>query len=115
MESNLRVVGMTAILAPRGRLDYGSEFQAQEALDACIGTTRHNVVIDLKDVPFIDSRGLATLVSGHRQCQELGRTLVLAGLHPTVHSIFEMTRLDRVLEIFPDVDQALVALEQRMP
>ena len=62
------------------------------------------LVIDLTGVPFIDSSGLAALVSGLEAAREVGGTLKLVGLGKQARTAFELTRLDRVFEFDFDAD-----------
>ncbi len=66
-----------------------------------------NLLVDLKDVRFIDSSGLGALVSGFKNATSSHGTLRLASLQPQVKSMFELTRLHRVFEIFQTVTDAL--------
>ncbi|TEU12933.1 MAG: anti-sigma factor antagonist [Anaerolineales bacterium] len=68
------------------------------------------LVIDLTDVPFIDSSGLAALVSGLKAIREAGGTLKLAGLNEQARTVLTLTMLDRVFEMYPDAEAALEAL-----
>src|SRR6201984_2630355 len=65
------------------------------------------VVIDLSDVTYIDSAGLAALIQAMQKVEAYGGKFLLAGLQETVRSIFEISRLDQVFRIFPDTDAAL--------
>jgi anti-sigma B factor antagonist len=60
----------------------------------------------MRAVSFIDSSGLASLVSGLKLARERGGWLRLAGVNEQVASIFKMTLLDRVFELYPNVDAA---------
>jgi anti-sigma B factor antagonist len=66
-----------------------------------------SLVIDLRDVRFVDSSGLGALVSGFKNASSRNGNLKLSGLQLQVKSMFELTRLHRVFEIFTDVDEAL--------
>jgi len=65
-----------------------------------------NMLVDLKDVRFIDSSGLGALVSGFKNAISHQGNLKLAGLQPQVKSMFELTRLHRVFEIFASASEA---------
>ena len=56
---------------------------------------------------FVDSSGLGALVTALKLARQDNGRLCLCGLTPTVNSIFQMTRLQRVFDIFPGVDEAL--------
>ena len=66
-----------------------------------------NILVDLKDVRFIDSSGLGALVSGFKNAISHQGSLKLSGLQPQVKSMFELTRLHRVFEIFASTSEAL--------
>lgn len=70
---------------------------------------KHDLVIDLKDVRFVDSSGLGSLVSGFKNASARNGNLKLCGLQPQVKSMFELTRLHRVFEIFSGADEALAS------
>lgn len=66
-----------------------------------------HLVVDLSDVRFIDSSGLGALLSGYKNATLRSGSFVLTGLQPRVQSMFELTRLHRVFEIFLNVEEAL--------
>jgi anti-anti-sigma factor len=66
-------------------------------------------VIDLSGATYIDSAGLAALILAMQAVEAYGGRFLLAGVHQTMRSIFETSRLDQIFEIFPDVDAALGA------
>lgn len=68
-----------------------------------------NIVIDLSPVRFIDSSGLGALVSGFKNASSRDGGLKLCGLQTQVKSMFELTRLHRVFEIFPGTEEALAS------
>jgi anti-sigma B factor antagonist len=67
---------------------------------------KNNLVVDLQEVRFIDSSGLGALVSGFKNASARNGNLKLCGLQPQVKSMFELTRLHRVFEIFPNAQEA---------
>lgn len=64
-------------------------------------------VVDLSQVRYIDSSGLAVLIEAMQQAASYGGKFSLAGLQESVWPIFEIARLDQVFRIYPDVDAAL--------
>jgi len=57
-------------------------------------------ILDLTEVPYMDSAGLGMIVSHYVRCQGRGVRLVLAGVSPRVVQLLEMTKVD---EFFPRV------------
>ncbi|HEU0265271.1 MAG TPA: STAS domain-containing protein, partial [Geobacterales bacterium] len=68
---------------------------------------KKGILVDLNDVRFIDSSGLGALVSGFKNAISHQGTLKLAGLQSQVKSMFELTRLHRVFEIFDSAAEGL--------
>jgi anti-sigma B factor antagonist len=60
------------------------------------------LVIDLSALEFMDSSGLRTLVSADERARESGRNLVIVQGPPQVHRVFEITQLDRHLNLVPE-------------
>ncbi|MGK9476827.1 STAS domain-containing protein [Melioribacter sp. OK-6-Me] len=65
------------------------------------------VIIDLSRVDFIDSTFLGALVSGLKRAINQSGDLKLVGLRPNVRAMFELTRLHRVFEVYPDINSAI--------
>ena len=57
-------------------------------------------ILDLTEVPYMDSAGLGLIVSHYVRCQGRAVRLVLAGVSPRVVQLLEMTKVD---EFFPRV------------
>ena len=73
---------------------------------------KNNLVVDMQAVRFVDSSGLGALVSGFKNASSRNGSLKLTGLQLQVKSMFELTRLHRVFEIFNDIDEALASFQQ---
>jgi anti-anti-sigma factor len=58
------------------------------------------VIVDLAQVPYIDSAGLGVLLGHWSHTQRRGFKYALVGMSPRVHTIFEITHTDTVLPIF---------------
>jgi anti-sigma B factor antagonist len=65
------------------------------------------VLLNLKGVRYIDSSGIASLVEGLKAARDLGSRLVLYGLSPAVREVMELSRLQRIFEIYDSEEQAL--------
>jgi anti-anti-sigma factor len=63
-------------------------------------------ILDLTDVPYIDSAGLGMIVSHYVRCQSRGVRLVLAGVNPRVIQLLEMTKVDGFLPRVDTVEEA---------
>jgi anti-sigma B factor antagonist len=70
------------------------------------------VILDLTEVPYIDSSGLGSLVGAYISRQKMGRRVALTGVNERVFRLFEVTRTDSLFLIFDTVDHALEALHR---
>ena len=100
-----------AIVAVSGELDLYAAPDTREALDGALDEGATEVVVDLTDVDFIDSSGLACIVNVARRLGESGGRLVVVNRHPAVARTLQLTRLDRIFEVVGDRDEALGALD----
>jgi anti-sigma B factor antagonist len=89
------------------RLDAHNSGDLKLEMNRLFGEGRKNILVDLEDVRFIDSSGLGALVSGFKNAISNQGNLKLASLQPQVKSMFELTRLHRVFEIFPSSTEAV--------
>jgi len=89
------------------RLDAHNSGELKVVVQKLFEEGKKNVLIDLKDVRFIDSSGLGALVSGFKNAISHQGNLKLSSLQTQVKSMFELTRLHRVFEIFPSSAEAI--------
>jgi len=108
MEISQRIVDeKTCVISLNGTLNARSADRVKEAFREAVGKGMRRVVLDLGQVPFIDSSGLAALVSGLKTLNEKGGSLKLASLQSQADLLFKLTMFDKVFEIYPDADQAI--------
>ena len=74
--------------------------------DAVQATTAPLLILDLTDTPYIDSAGLGVLVNAYVSCVSRGRGLALVGVADRVQSLFTSTNVDKVLALFPTLQEA---------
>ena len=98
----------TASVTVTGRLD--AEMMKETLMELIDGGAIH-LIVDLADVPFIDSAGLAALVSALKATRRLGGNVVLSGVQPQARTVFSLTMLDQVFTIYPSLEDAVDSLE----
>ena len=97
------------VLLLEGDIDLHVAPAVTYSLNAVIRKKPERIVIDLSRATYIDSAGLAALILAMQKVEAYGGRFFLTGLHETIRSIFESSRLDQIFQIFPDVDAALAA------
>src|SRR5947207_13008405 len=95
------------VLPLKGEIDLHVSPSVTASLNEMIDKKPERLVVDLSDVSYIDSAGLAALIEAMQKVEGYGGKFALAGLQETVRSIFEISRLDQVFQIFPDANAAL--------
>jgi anti-sigma B factor antagonist len=99
------------VLPLEGDIDLHISPVVTETLNAMIKKKPEWIMIDLSGVTYIDSAGMAALILAMQEVEAYGGRFFLSGLQETIRSIFEISRLDGIFRIFPDVDTALAASE----
>jgi len=83
----------------------------KERINEKISEGKSLLLINLFEVPYMDSAGLGVLVSGLKNANRLSGDLRMWGLQDEVKSIFELTRLNKVFQIFDDETTAVMSYQ----
>jgi len=94
------------------RMDARGAPEFKEKVGALIKDGNRWIALDLSEVEFIDSSGLGALVSILKQLGGHGE-IVIGGVRETVASLFKLTRLDKVFQMYADPGMALNAVSGR--
>jgi anti-sigma B factor antagonist len=105
----LRHEGNITILTLSGRFDALMAKEFKNSMAKLIETPQVKIVLDMTAVDFIDSSGLGALVGSMKGVAKEQGEIRIAGLTREVHTIFELTRLHRIFDIFESLDASLVA------
>jgi len=106
MEIIEKMSGNIAILKLKGRLDAASAKDVKDKVASFACEKKVNLVIDMGEIDFIDSSGLGVLVASLRSANKAGGDIKISSLQDQVRTIFELTRLHRLFEIFDDSESA---------
>jgi len=100
----------TALVRLAGRLDAAHSGHLKDQICAMIQNGYLRLIVDLEQVPFVDSSGLVALVSGLRLAREQSGELFLSGMQAQAQTVFRLTMLDRVFPIHPTAADAKAGL-----
>jgi anti-sigma B factor antagonist len=98
-------IGGTHVVAVAGEVDLATGPELERALLALPASA--SVIVDLTDCGFMDSTGLHILASAHRRLGASGGQLAVVSANQAVLTVFELTKLDQVLAIYPSRAAAL--------
>lgn len=111
MDIEVAQFGQVMVVAPRGDLDLAVADQLRGRLTELIDKGQIRVVLDLGGVAYIDSSGLGALVASMKRARGAGGDIKLCALQPDVRSIFDMTRLIKVIDVHPTRQDAVASWE----
>jgi len=99
MSSAVKVVQLSGIL------DGIKGNQLRRDISDVVASGSGIVLIDLQNVTFMDSSGLSSLISAQRMMRAAGGKLFLCSINDQTKMLFELTKMDRVFEVFEDREQ----------
>jgi anti-anti-sigma factor len=94
------------ILSLSGPFTLGNMFQFQRTLQEI---RPPYLIFDIAQVPYMDSAGLGLLVNFYVAAQKNGRKMAVVGATQRIMALFEMTKVDSLLQLYPTVDEAEAA------
>lgn len=97
-----------ARLALSGELDMLSAPRLSEWIEWAENDGAATIMLDLRDVSFIDSSGLRAFIQAHDRASSNGHQLLLVGATEAARRLFEMTGTEHML----DVPEAVTTVEQ---
>jgi anti-sigma B factor antagonist len=105
--------GATIVRPTTDRLDIEVAGEFRSMLLSLVEQGHRQLVVDLKDVTFIDSSGLGALVSALKTIKRGSGSgdVRLARVQRPVVSLLEIIRLNRVFTSYPTVEQAIKSYE----
>lgn len=101
-----------AVLRVAGELDSYSASELRAGIADVLG--RPGTILDIRDVPFVDSAGLGAIVGGIRRLREAGASVALCCTRSSVLRLLRMSGLDRIVPIADSPAEArrMIADEQ---
>ena len=98
---------ITAV-APQGKVDALSAPDLRKQFQRLLDEGTINFIIDLSSTPFVDSSGLATLLSMYRVARQAdGDVKLIQPQEKTAQHILELAKFDRVFDIVQTIEDAL--------
>jgi len=100
------------IVTLSGRLDSYTIAHTRALLEEALKNTPPQIVVNMQEVSFADSTALSALVMALKRSREANGDLRLCCLQQPVRMIFELTRLDKVFEIYSTEKEAVQAFSE---
>ncbi|MBN1513933.1 MAG: STAS domain-containing protein [Phycisphaerae bacterium] len=103
----MRQVGSTTVVVPSGEVDLQRSPELYREMMAICRTRPPRLVVDLRQVSYMDSSGVSTLVEVFRSVNAYGGVLVLLAPTERVRAMFQIAKLDQFFTIVDTEKEAL--------
>ncbi len=108
MKLSVRQMGTTVVIDVVGEIDLSNSPQVREVLLREIKENRApRVAMNLCQVAYIDSSGVASLVEGLKASRDTGARLMLIGVSGPAREVLQLSRLLKLFELHDTEEQAL--------
>ena len=111
-----RLIGSVTVLDLIGKLttDQGPQ-HLKDKINSLISQQRTHIVLNLKNVPYIDSGGLGQLVASYGSVMKKGGALKLLNISARNHDLLSITRLVTLFESFDSEAEAVQSFQTLAP
>jgi anti-sigma B factor antagonist len=110
----IHYIGTIASLDMRGKFIKGQGgFQLQMLVDKVLQAGTSKILLNLTEVPIIDSMGIGEIVRAFKRVQEAGGTLKLVGVTDRVYGALKITQLLDLIESFSTEDEAAASFKEK--
>lgn len=100
------------VVEPSGIFDSTQAADFCHDVDQLIACKVDIIIVDFKDVTFMDSSGLGSLVQALKITREAGVKLLLCSFNEQIKMLFELTGMERVFEIFTSREELEYQISQ---
>ena len=97
------------VFALEGEIDLHVSSDVGASLAEIVDEQPSRLIVNLREVSYIDSSGLAALITAAKNVEDYGGRLMLTGVQENVRTILENAHLIEFFSVFPHVDAALAA------
>jgi anti-sigma B factor antagonist len=106
----IHYAGVIASLDMRGKFIKGQGgFQLQMLVDKVLSAGTSKILLNLTEVPIIDSMGIGEIVRAFKKVSEAGGTLKLVGVTDRVYGALRITQLLDLIESFDNEEEAVAS------
>ncbi|HPS57436.1 MAG TPA: STAS domain-containing protein [Spirochaetota bacterium] len=111
MDISSRAKGEVVILDISGEIDLYNAPEIKDIVNKLIEQKKYNVIINLKEVTYIDSSGIGALISSLSNLKKYQGGLKIINVFASVKKVFELTKLTSFFEIYDLEDEAVKAFQ----
>jgi anti-sigma B factor antagonist len=107
MEIEFRDIGEHKIIQVSGEVDLYNVSELKKALFSITDGKHHSIIVDMKNVNYMDSSGIGALVAGQKKMRAHNGRFALMNIHEDVLNILKLATLDRFFKIYESEDEII--------
>ena len=107
MEIEFKDIGEHKVISVSGEVDLYNVSELKKALFSVTDGSYSSVVVDLKDVNYMDSSGIGALVAGQKKMRAHNGKFALMNIHDDVLNILKLATLDKFFTIYQNEEDLL--------
>jgi anti-anti-sigma factor len=100
------------VVSVSGELTINTAPDLREILMKHLKRNERVILLDLSELEFMDTSGLATVIEAHLKAERQGGKLALFGLQPRITEVLAVTHVTALFHIFSSEDEAVKALKE---
>ncbi len=103
-----RLEGEVLVASVRGEIDLHNSPDLRDVLLGALNRYRlKKLVLNLSQVPYMDSSAIAVMVETLQKLRKAGGKIYLTNLQPRVKGLLEIARLDTIFVVVKDEEEAM--------
>lgn len=107
MEISFRDIGEHKVIEVSGEVDLYNVSELKKALFSITDGKHNSVIVDMKNVNYMDSSGIGALVAGQKKMRAHNGKFALMNIHEDVLNILKLATLDKFFKIYETEDEIL--------
>lgn len=107
MEIDYKNIGEHKVIQVTGEVDLYNVSELKKALFSITDGSCRSVIVDMKNVNYMDSSGIGALVAGKKKMRAHNGSFALMNIHEDVLNILKLATLDRFFRIYETEDEII--------
>lgn len=110
LKVDISTEGAAHVVRLTGSASIEESEELRATLDQLVSASAPNLVLDLSALTYITSVGIGALVAAHHRTRKLSGRVVMVNPTPAIQRLLTLTRIDRLIDVFPNTEDALAAV-----
>jgi anti-sigma B factor antagonist len=106
-----KITDRTSVIDIQGEVTAGAENKLMDAYTQATSSGAQNIILNFKELEYMNSSGIGLLVTLLIRVQRQKQRLMAAGLSEHYQQIFDLTRLNEAITIYPTVEEAAGSIQ----